>query len=178
MTLREFLTAWFTDAATRHPLILHTTVKPRFFELEFDLILQNGVKAAMTGWTVILEDYTTGLRDNDADYISKVPKLAFWVIKHVPHGKKADLQDAYEDAEGIAQDIIAKLYQDSLDGICDADVPAAITIVPRSVDLNSVSFQPLGPELDNAYGTRCTVNIRMDKEVNLSRTRVAWVALP
>ena len=27
MTLREFLTAWFTDACTRHPQILHTTQK-------------------------------------------------------------------------------------------------------------------------------------------------------
>ena len=177
MKLRAAITAWFLDAATRHPLILHTTATPRFFEAEFELLLQNGVKLAATGWTLLLEDYTTQLRDNDHDYVSKVPKMAFWIVKHVKQGSKAELQATYETAEDIAQDIIAKLHQDVLNP-CEADVPAAIDLLPRSVDLSSVSFQPIGPELDHAFGIRTMVNVRVDEEVNLERNRTAWVALP
>lgn len=177
MTARESLTAWFTDAATRHPAIGHTTAKPRFFEAEFDLILQNGVKVAMTGWTLILEDHTTALRDNEHDYVSKVTRAAFWVVRHVKQGSKAVLEETYHQAEAIALDVIAKLHQDVLD-TCNADVPPAITLLPRDLDLNSVNLQPIGPELDHAYGIRCAVSMRFDEDVDLSRERVAWTPLP
>lgn len=182
MTPAQHITAYFTDAATRHPLILHnpTATIPRFFEMEFDLIIQNGSKLAMKDWTLILEDHTDRLRSNADDYVHVIHKVAFWIIKHVPQGKKADLVAAYATAETIGYDIIGKLVADSgmLENTerCSADVPDDVE-PPYDFDLATVEKMQIGPEFDHAYGARFSFDWNSTKEITINRARAAWVAL-
>lgn len=170
------ITAWFVDAATRHPDILHSTANKRFFELEWDEMMQSGAALAAEKWTLAFEDYTEQVRDNDGDYLSIIQVLAFQVVKHVPQGDAVALHANFVEGRRIAKSIVAKMKADELDG-CDADVPAGVT-APRLVDLSAVTFMPmLSPYFDHAAGCRCTVRIRTDHEVTFSRNEVAWMPL-
>lgn len=180
MSHNENITNWFTDAATRHPTILHTAAQPRFFEMEFDLIIQNGQKMAMKDWTIILEDHKNRYLTNGDDYHRKIHKVAFWVVKQVKQGNKQERQEAYNEAEIIGEDIIGKLAADS--GVledterCSADVPDGVE-PPWDFDLSTVESMPIGPEFDNAYGMRFTLDWNSTKDVVISRDRVEWEPL-
>jgi hypothetical protein len=174
------ITAWFTDAATRHPDILHSATNKRFFELEWDEMIENGQALSVLNWTLILEDYVEQPRDNDGDYVSIVQTISFMVVKHVPIGDVDAKKLAFEKGRSICWDIIAKMKADEGAGIegCDPDVPAGVS-APHFEDLNSTRIIVVQPDfLDHACGARATVLWRTDNEVDLSRNRVAWVALP
>ena len=111
MTHREHITALFKDAAERHPDIQHSdTLKiPRFYELEWDEMMQFGTGLAVKNWTMVLEEYTEEFRDNNGDYISLLPNIAFMIGKHVPHGKNDLKQQAWTESRNICHNIIAKL---------------------------------------------------------------------
>lgn len=172
----ENTSAWFADAATRHPQILHTPGDPRFFELEWDEMMQAGRPLAAKHWTLVLEDYTERVRDNDGDYLSTLQDLAFVVVRHVKPGAAQAKHATFEAAKLIGKSIIAKLKADaSLD--CDADVPAGVS-PPRHVDLSTVTFMPvMHPAFDHAAGCRVTVRIRTDHELTFERDEVAWLPL-
>ncbi|HRH68781.1 MAG TPA: hypothetical protein PLB89_04670 [Flavobacteriales bacterium] len=179
MTHREQITALFLDAAKRHPDILHTdTVKPpRFYELEWEEMVQSGSKLAAVHWTLILEEYVEEFRDNGADYISLFPHIAFLVGKHVPQGNNAAKQATYLEARRIAHSIVGKFRSDERDR-CNADLPPGVN-APALVELSTLRIQPIKlPLLDNAYGVRCTIKIRTDQEEHFSRDEVAWLPLP
>ena len=72
------LSAWFRDAATRHPDILHTAAKPRFFEMEWDEMMEAATPLAAPSWTLVLEEYTEQVRDNEGDYLSIVRSWPSW----------------------------------------------------------------------------------------------------
>lgn len=171
------ITAWFRDAATRHPDIRHSDADQRFFELEWEDLLASGKKQGAKGWYLILEDYTEKFHDPDAEYITITPEVAFLVVRSVPRGKVAEKMQTYEEARRIAKSIVAKLYRDYVDG-CDADVPAGVT-VPRLVDLNTLRIDRVSnvPLLDNAYGVRTQVMIRTDTETTFTRDEGGWLPL-
>ena len=175
MTSSENLTAWFMDAATRHPDILHTTDNPRFFELEWDEIVQSGGLAALPGWALVLEDHEDSMEDNDGDYISRRTNLAFMVLRTVPIGDLPAKKAAYIDAQRIAEQVLAKLYTDSLLGHCDADLPPGI-MPPVKVLLNTARCIRVGPVpvFDNAFGCRISLDIRTHEEVDMSTDSVSW----
>lgn len=170
------ITAWFKDAATRHPDILHTPEKPRFFEMEWELLMQHGANLSAKSWVLILEDYEEQFADPNADYISITPVIAFMVGRNVPKGNKAALQATYEEARRIGKSIIAKWKQDQLDA-CDADVPEGVT-PPRLVDIHTLRIVRVQlPMFDEAFGVRVSIRIRTDEETTFSRDEVEWVPL-
>ncbi len=173
------ITSWFTDAATRHPDILHSAADKRFFELEWDEMTQAAQPLSVPNWTMILEDYVEMPRDNDGDYVSIVQVISFMIVKHVPIGDLAAKKLAFEKGRSMCWDIIAKMKADEGAGDegCEPDVPTGVH-APRFEDLNSTQIIVVQPDfLDHACGARATVRWRTDHEVNLTRTRVAWVAL-
>jgi len=171
------ISAWFTDAAKRHPEILHTEKKPAYFELEWDEMFAAAQPIAAKEYTLVLEDYTENVRDNGGDYLSTLQDLAFMVVKHVPRNAKANVKRAmFVETKRIAKSIVSKLKADEEAG-CDADVPVGVT-APRLVDLSTVSFMPVMPPFfDHAVGCRVTVKIRTDHELTFSRDEVEWVPL-
>jgi hypothetical protein len=170
------ITAWFKDAATRHPDILHTPEKPKFFEMEWELLMQHGANLSAKSWVLILEDYEEQFADPNADYISITPVIAFMVGRNVPKGNKAALQATYEEARRIGKSIIAKWKQDQLDA-CDADVPEGVT-PPRLVDIHTLRIVRVQlPMFDEAFGVRVSIRIRTDEETTFSRDEVEWVPL-
>lgn len=173
----ENISAWFRDAATRHPDILHTEAKPRYYELEWDEMMAAGQPIAAKDFTLVLEDYVENVRDNGGDYLSTLQDLAFMVVKHVPRNAKASVKrEMFNRTKLIAKSIVAKLKADELDA-CDADVPAGVA-PPRYVDLSTVTYMPVMPSFfDHAVGCRVTVKIRTDDELEFRRDEVEWVAL-
>jgi len=178
MTPQEQITAYFKDIATRHPSIRHTEAKPRFFELEWEEMMQTASPLAATSWVLVLEEYTENLRDNDGDYLSLLPTMAVMVGIHVPQGRKSAKDAAFRDSRTICWDIVDKMKADEL-AACDADVPAGVR-PPRLMDLSSVKLQPIKlPYFDHTFGTRLTFRWRVDKDLDLplDGTRVAWLPL-
>lgn len=173
------LTAWFTDAATRNPDIRHTSAKPRFFEMEWDEIIQSGAAMALPHFALVLEDYEDGMNDNGHDYISGTMNIAFLIIRTVPPGKRAMKKETYAKARKIARDILAKLHSDADAGPCDADVPNGIT-PPVKVLLSTMSGQRIGPvpAFDQAFGYRLQVTIRVHDDPALDMSGTQWLALP
>lgn len=170
------ITAWFEDAARRHPDIRHTDKDQRFFEEEWNLMMQNSSKLAAKSFVLVLEDYEERFHDPLADYVTITPELAFMVGRHVPKGKKADLQHTWEEARRIAKGIVAKLYRDCQDA-CDADVPEGVK-PPVMVDLNSLRITRVQlPMFDHAFGVRVTILIRTDQETTFERNEVPWLSL-
>lgn len=176
METDENITAWFTDAAARHPDILHTAQKPRFFEMEWDEIIQSGKAMALPHFALVLEDYEEGMNDNGGDYITRMPQLSFMVLRTVPPGKLALKKETYTKAKLIAESILAKLHSDCDAGVCDADVPTGV-IPPVHVLISSVKGTKVGPvpAFDQAFGYRLSVNIRTDNNVDLTTDNTAWV---
>lgn len=173
MTDRENIRLWFLDACARHPDIAHTDARPRFFEMEFDEIVQGSASMAMQGYNVILEDYREKLNDNLGDYHSETALLAFWVVTHVGVGKAEAKRAAYAACKAKAFDLLAKMWNDSCAIGEEADLPAGI-VRPHAIDLNAVETMTVGPVFDHAYGIRMSVNWLDHQEVDLSRERVAW----
>lgn len=172
----ENITAWFADAAARHPDILHTEAKPRFVEMEWDEIIQSGKRMALPHFTVVLEDYEEGMNDNGADYLSRVPQIAFMVLRTVPPGKLALKKSTYVDAKRIAESFIAKLRADAEAGVCDADVPAGV-VPPVKVMLSTLKGTRVGPvpAFDQGFGYRISVDIRTDESMELDPEQTNWL---
>lgn len=180
MTAAQNITAWFTDAATRHPDIRHGDGGAvRFFELEWDELIQNGGMQALTHWTLVLEDYDESMEDSGADYYARRPHLAFMVVKTVPQGDLPGKKQAYIDAQRIAEQVLAKLFTDTDTGPCTADVPAGVR-VPVKVLIDTVKGTRVGPvpAFDHAFGYRISVDVRMDGDVDLDSSHTAWLPLP
>lgn len=170
------ITAWFDDAARRHPDIRHSDADKRFYEEEWNLMMQNGRSLSAKSWVLLLEDYEERFHDPLADYVTITPELAFMVGRHVPQGKKAELQTTYEEARRIAKSIVAKLYRDCMDA-CDADVPEGVK-PPVMVDLNSLRITRVElPLFDHAFGVRVTILIRTNDETTFTREEAAWLPL-
>lgn len=176
------ITAWFEDAATRHPEILHnpaTEAGKRFFELEWDEMVQNAKQLSNTGWYLILEDYREEFQDNNADYISQTPTITFWVIRNVKPGDRADKKQAYQDARRIARSIWSKLARDTHNYLaeCDADVPDGVSL-PADVLLGTLVVDRLQhPMFPSSFGVRCMLKIRTNHEESLDE-ETEWVPLP
>lgn len=176
MTHREQITALFKDLAIRHPLVAHTDTLaiPRFYELEWEEMLQGGTAVACVNWTVVLEEYIEEYRDNNGDYVSLFPHVAFLVGKHVPQGNKAAKAQTFLDARGIAHSFIGKLQEHDRLG-CDADLPAGVS-APANVDINTLRIQPIRlPYFDHAFGVRASIKIRTDQEGHFSGDEVNWL---
>lgn len=172
----ENLSLWFRDAATRHPDILHTEQNKRFFELEWDEMMEAAQPLAAEKWTLVLEEYTEQFVDNLGDYISVLNVVAFMVVKNVTRGEAMEKLNTFEEARRIAKSIVAKLKADEL-AACDADVPVGVT-APRLVDLSTLRIQRIMPDLfDHAAGVRVIVKVRTDQEATFSRDEVAWAPL-
>lgn len=176
MTDRENIHQWFLDACTRHPDIAHTEARPKFFEMEFDEIVQSGARMAMQGFNVILEDYREKLNDNGGDYHSETALLAFWVVTQVGAGKATARRAAYAACKTKAYDLLAKMVRDSCIMGEEADLPAGL-VRPHAIDLNAVETMTVGPVFDQAFGIRMSVNWLDHQEVDLSRERVEWTPL-
>lgn len=178
MTHREQITALFKDVATRHPLIRHTDdLKiPRFYEMEWEEMLQSGSGVAAVNWTLVLEEYVEEFRDNNGGYISLNPNVAFLVGKHVKQGDKAAKAAAFLEARAIAHNIIGKFQEHDRLG-CNADLPAGVK-APANVDINTLRIQPIRlPYFDHAFGVRVSIKIRTDQEELFSGDEVEWLSL-
>ncbi len=179
MTSAENITAWFTDAATRHPDIRHTPQVPRFFEMEWDEIVQNGAMAALPAWALVLEDGEDAMEYNEGDYTSRRTSIAFMLLRTVPVGDTAHKKATYTEAQRIAEQVLAKLNNDALEEHCDADLPPGIS-PPVKVLLNSVRGMRVGPvpAFDHAFGYRIALDIRTNNEVDMDPQNAGWLPLP
>lgn len=165
------ITAWFKDAATRHPLIQHSDASSktkRFFEIEWDEMLQNGQQLGIPkdAWYLCLEDYREEYDENDTEYISMLPVLRFWVIRSVKPGDLADKKLAYEEARAIARSIWSKLKKDAHDYLvdCSADVPDGVEL-PADVYLNTLKVDRLQhPMFTDSYGVSVMLKVRYNHE--------------
>ena len=176
------ITAWFKDAATRHPDILHTDTEAgrRFFEMEWDDMVRNGKQLANHKWYLILEDYKEQFHDNGAEYITLTPVLSFMVVRSTPLGKPEEKMKTFQDARAIAKSIVEKLHQDSM--ACrnngQADVPTGV-VPPESVELSTLTMQRIVPPMfANSAGVYCTVRVRTNESEDFNSSTVAWVPLP
>jgi hypothetical protein len=176
------LTAWFRDAATRHPKILHVETVPgkRFFEMEWDEMVQNGKQLANDKWYLILEDYKEQFFDNGGEYITITPVLSFLVVRSTPLGNSEKKMETYVEAREIAKSIVQKLHADSI--ACrnntDADVPPGV-VPPVNVELGTLTFQRVQPPMfAHSAGVYCTVRVRTNEEEDFGSSDVDWVPLP
>lgn len=178
MTHREHITALFRDAAMRHPQIQHTNELrlPRFYELEWEEMLQSGSRVACPDWTMVLEEYVEEYRDNNGDYISLLPTVAFLIGRHVRQGDAQAKAQTFLDARAIAHSIVARLRQHASLG-CNADLPPGVA-APALVDINTLRIQPLRlPYFDHAFGVRASLRMRTDQEVPFTGEEVEWLPL-
>ena len=171
------LIAYFRDMATRHPDILHTAAKPRFFFLEWDTMVESGQKLAATGYTLVVEDFKEQLKVDGGEHETVVQSVALMVLRHAKPGNQADVMEAYTDSRRICRSLLAKMRREHFNN-CAPDVPAGIT-VPEWVDLNSATITAVKPPFfDNAYGMRMVVQCRTRDEGLLTEDDTEWVELP
>lgn len=178
----ENITAWLLDAATRNRDIQHDPADPkkkRFFEMEWEEMMQNATQLSATHFCLVLEDYKEQFRDNDADYISSTPVIAFMILRAVTTGRVEEVKTAYKEARRIALSITGKLKQDTIDhnNECEADVPPDV-VPPKLLDYNTLSIQKVRPPMFlHAFGVRAVMKLRLDHEVTLGRVDADWLPL-
>lgn len=165
-------TEWFRDAATRCPEIAHVQDDPeqqRFFEMEWDEMMQSRRNLSNEHFTLILLDYKEKFNDNKGEYYSNTPVLQFLVIRSVDAG--VDKKPIYNEARRIAMKVLNKMVTDSLSmrEECEADVPEGV-YPPKEVDLGSLTIDRVQPEeFISSYGVLFTIKVLTDHETVFRR---------
>lgn len=172
--------AYFEDMATRHPAILHSADEQRFFDLEWDDMVENGAKLAGTGWNVVLEDFREEYLVDGGEHEMVRASIAVMILTNVPRGKQAKKNTAYELSRHIAIDFLAKMKRERFND-CDPDLPVGV-FPPEWVDLNTATFtrvQPRFTGFDHSCGVRMVVRWLSDIPFGdmLDNNDTTWVAL-
>lgn len=171
------ITAYIEDMARRHPLVLHGEAGvQRFFDLEWDDMVENGAKLAGKGWNIVLEDYQEEHREDGGEYEYYVASVAIMILTNVPRGKEGFRKDAYVTARAIAQSFRAKMKREHA-GNCDPDVPDGVRC-PEWVDPNKGRFQRVQPPFngfDNSAGIRMVVRWTGTDETPLDKDTTEWL---
>jgi len=172
--------AYFEDLATRHPAVQHSAIKQRFFDLEWDEMVENGATLAGTGWNVVLEDFKEEYRVDGGEHEMIRASIAIMVLTNVPRGKQAEKNTAYENARQIAKSFLAKMKREHYND-CEPDLPIGV-FPPEWIDLNAVTFtrvQPRFTGFDHSCGVRMVV--RWQSEIPfgemLAQDDTPWIPL-
>lgn len=159
--------AYFKTCAINHKVLAHVeNTHHTFYEIDIENIL-NGMKLKNLYTSMLVERPEVRVYDEKSDNIRKIITGAFVILKEAKMGDFLSRENAMDECEEIASDIVSKLLNDT------KKTKQSSAYTPRVVvDSNSIKFQPIGPILTNHYGWRVefainsTFNIGLHLDIN------------
>jgi hypothetical protein len=143
------LKSYIEDLAAKHTAIRHTSSEKHFFHSKLEEIL-SGIKSAVNFPAVFMADYDFSFSDAFSDNFLKNRSLALVFIDHHSDADGFDdIADIYSAMESVADDFIARIYDDKLDGKNQFLKDFQIT------NINGVQFSTV----DNNFGIWLSVTL-------------------
>jgi hypothetical protein len=132
---------FFEDVARRYRPIGHTELRPRFcrFDME-ELAGKLRQDIDLSEYCLLMEAPTGKLFDNGYDGHADLQDLAFWVVKNVQTNNFDQERQVLADTRRMGRAIIRRIHTRLNEA--------------QPFDLNTVTYDKVGPVFGNAYGYR------------------------
>ena len=143
---------YFRTLASQHTDIRHSATQMHFARIirstdpfaKLDLTeFLTSIKSRMKLPFMLLETFDAKLEDNRSDNKWKLHMGAFIILDKAEKGNPDDIESKLDSTEQIAEDLLARMYEDYKKRRVD-----------WHLDLNDVTVEKVGPISDNLYGTR------------------------
>lgn len=142
------LTLYFKELATNNLAIGHTDSEPRFFRREIDEFMNN-INLTSDGPCLLLQSFDYKTDNTNQDNAVKRISMSFIVCKHVSAIDDYDAKDeAYDSCSDIADELIKKIWYDTLEQSNDAF---------DSISIESWNIQPIENMIDFWYGQYASI---------------------
>lgn len=149
---RNDIEDYLETLAESHVALQHSATRKTFYRMTAEE--GNAVATNAASPRLQVESYG-GRYTGSPEGLDKVANLVLKVLVKAATVSEAARQQAYNEAEAILDDIIAKLAEQSIDGC-----------FPLSgIIFNSIAFDKVGPEGQNDFGYRVTIPIRQSGPV-------------
>ena len=112
---------------------------------------------------VVIDDLASRLGYNDSDNTVEVPYYQFAIICAGDINNAANNNKARRDAKALAKKILSRMFKD------ERDYANGLNYLDR----NSISFDPVGPVADGAYG--CMVTFTLTEPAGIKYAANDWI---
>ena len=142
--------SYFRTIATNNKAIAHTNTEKHFYRIDISEVLE-ALRSDINYPALLLENHSGQIIDALSDNPKDSVNFGFAVVKAVDNrtDNYTDVENALSACHDICRQIISKMWKDA---------KRQDTIV-QSIDLNTVTYEKVGPVFDNCYGYRVSGSI-------------------
>lgn len=149
MIEHDSYTAYFSNLATQHKILLHSEGNPVFFRVNMEEVLA-GLQEIKSDKAIILEAFSGNVTGPDDSTLYDVVQGAFTIVQNVKNEDYDAEEDALQLTKSIGFDVISRMRRDARAGHA----------LMKFLDTLSFSYGKVGPVADNHFGWRFEFTLR------------------